>query len=62
MDAASRSSFPARPVLGKTACAEAIAHALQRPILVAHYADVLNCYVGKHPEEYHPNLPRSPDE
>ena len=38
--------FSGPPGTGKTACAEAVAHELQRPILVADYASILNCYVG----------------
>ena len=38
--------FAGPPGTGKTACAEGIAHALEKPILVADYADILNCYIG----------------
>lgn len=35
------------PGVGKTACAEAIAHELERPILVADYAMLQNFFVGE---------------
>ena len=35
------------PGTGKTATAEAFAHALGRPILVADYSRIQNCYVGQ---------------
>jgi Cdc6-like AAA superfamily ATPase len=39
--------FTGPPGVGKTACAEAMAHELGRPVLVADYAQIQNCYVGK---------------
>ncbi len=39
--------FSGPPGVGKTACAEALAHELKRPILVADYSSVLNCFVGQ---------------
>ncbi len=38
--------FGGPPGVGKTACAEAIAHELKKPILVADYSQIQNCYVG----------------
>jgi hypothetical protein len=38
--------FSGPPGVGKTACAEAFAHALEKPILVANYAEIQNCFVG----------------
>ena len=38
--------FSGPPGTGKTACAEALAHELRKPILVANYAEIQNCYVG----------------
>ncbi len=38
--------FSGPPGTGKTACAEAIAHELQAPILVVDYSQILNCFVG----------------
>ncbi len=38
--------FSGPPGVGKTACAEAMAHELGKPILVADYASIQNCYVG----------------
>lgn len=38
--------FAGPPGVGKTACAEALAHELGRPILVADYSKIQNCYVG----------------
>ncbi len=38
--------FSGPPGVGKTACAEALAHELGRPILCADYAQIRNCYVG----------------
>jgi len=38
--------FSGPPGTGKTACAEALAHELGKPILVANYADIQNCFVG----------------
>ena len=39
--------FSGPPGVGKTATAEAIAHALGRPILVANVAQLQNCWVGE---------------
>lgn len=39
--------FTGPPGVGKTACAEAIAHELNKPIIVANYAELENCYVGE---------------
>lgn len=38
--------FSGPPGTGKTACAEALAHELGRPILAADYSRVQNCFVG----------------
>lgn len=38
--------FSGPPGTGKTACAEAIAHELDRPILVADYTQILSCWFG----------------
>lgn len=38
--------FSGPPGTGKTACAEAIARELDRPILIADYSKILNCWVG----------------
>src|SRR5207302_1507147 len=38
--------FHGPPGTGKTACAEAIAHELGRPILLADYSQILDCWVG----------------
>lgn len=38
--------FAGPPGTGKTACAEALAHELQIPILTADYSQILNCFVG----------------
>ena len=34
------------PGVGKTACAEGMAHELERPILVVDYSQIQNCYIG----------------
>jgi len=39
--------FSGPPGTGKTACAEALAHSLKKPILVADYSQVQNCFVGQ---------------
>ena len=39
--------FSGPPGVGKTACAEALAHELDRPILVADYSQIQNCFVGQ---------------
>jgi len=39
--------FHGPPGVGKTACAEAMAHALELPILVASYAELQNMFVGQ---------------
>jgi SpoVK/Ycf46/Vps4 family AAA+-type ATPase len=39
--------FSGPPGTGKTASAEALAHELQKPILVADYSQVQNCFVGQ---------------
>ena len=39
--------FSGPPGVGKTACAEALAQELGRPILVADYSQVQNCFVGQ---------------
>lgn len=39
--------FSGPPGVGKTACAEALAHELERPILVADYSQIQNCFVGQ---------------
>ena len=39
--------FSGPPGVGKTACAEALAHEIDRPILVADYSQVQNCWVGQ---------------
>jgi len=38
--------FAGPPGTGKTACAEALAHELGKPIIVANYAEIQNCFVG----------------
>ena len=38
--------FHGPPGTGKTACAEALAHELGKPLMVANYAEVQNCFVG----------------
>lgn len=38
--------FAGPPGVGKTACAEALAHTLGRPILVADFSRIQNCFVG----------------
>jgi len=39
--------FSGPPGTGKTACAEALADALGKPICIADYAEVQNCFVGQ---------------
>ncbi len=39
--------FSGAPGLGKTACAEAVAHELGKDIIVASYAEIQNCWVGQ---------------
>ncbi len=39
--------FSGPPGTGKTACAEALAFALNKPILVADYSRIQNCFVGQ---------------
>ncbi|HOX05708.1 MAG TPA: ATP-binding protein [Planctomycetota bacterium] len=39
--------FAGPPGVGKTACAEALAHELGRPILVADYARLQSCWIGE---------------
>ena len=39
--------FSGPPGVGKTACAEALAHKLKKPILVADYSRIQNCFVGQ---------------
>ena len=39
--------FYGPPGVGKTASAEALAHKLKKPILVADYAKIQNCFVGQ---------------
>jgi SpoVK/Ycf46/Vps4 family AAA+-type ATPase len=39
--------FSGPPGTGKTASAEALAHELGRPILIANYAEIQNCWVGE---------------
>lgn len=39
--------FAGPPGVGKTACAEGLAHALDMPIMVADFSEIQNCYVGK---------------
>ena len=39
--------FSGPPGVGKTACAEAMAHELGKPILVIDYSQIQNCWVGK---------------
>ncbi|MBN1256585.1 MAG: ATP-binding protein [Planctomycetes bacterium] len=38
--------FSGPPGVGKTACAEAMAHELDKPILTADYSEIQNCFVG----------------
>lgn len=38
--------FSGPPGVGKTACAEGLARSLGKPILVADYAEIQNCFVG----------------
>lgn len=39
--------FSGPPGTGKTACAEAVAHSQNKPILVADYSQIQNCFVGQ---------------
>lgn len=39
--------FSGPPGVGKTACAEAMAHELGKPILVIDYSQIQNCWVGE---------------
>lgn len=39
--------FSGPPGVGKTACAEGIAHRLGRPILSINYSEIQNCFVGE---------------
>ena len=39
--------FSGPPGVGKTACAEGIAHRLERPILSISYSEIQNCFVGE---------------
>ncbi len=39
--------FSGPPGIGKTACAEGIAHRLGRPILAINYSEIQNCFVGE---------------
>lgn len=39
--------FSGAPGLGKTACAEAVAHELGKDIVVVSYAEIQNCWVGQ---------------
>jgi hypothetical protein len=39
--------FSGPPGVGKTACAEAMAHELGKPILVIDYSQIQNCWVGQ---------------
>jgi AAA+ superfamily predicted ATPase len=39
--------FAGPPGVGKTACAEALAHELKKPILVADYSELEDCFVGQ---------------
>src|SRR6476646_9364575 len=43
-------NFAGPPGTGKTICAEAIAHALGRPMLVVNYAEVESMWVGETPK------------
>lgn len=38
--------FSGPPGVGKTACAEALAHELDCPLMAINYGDILNCFVG----------------
>jgi len=38
--------FSGPPGVGKTACAEALAYRLKKPILVANYSEIQDCWVG----------------
>jgi len=42
--------FYGPPGVGKTACAEAVAHTLGKRIMVVDYSRMLNCYVGVTPK------------
>jgi SpoVK/Ycf46/Vps4 family AAA+-type ATPase len=39
--------FYGPPGTGKTACAEALAHSLEKNIMVANYAEIQSCWVGQ---------------
>src|SRR6186997_1395138 len=43
-------NFAGAPGTGKTICAEAIAHALGRPLLVVRYAEVESMWAGETPK------------
>jgi hypothetical protein len=54
--------FSGPPGTGKTACAEALAKELGRPILVANYAEIQDCFVGQTEKNitraFNPGFPR----